>query len=105
MEFFRAYQLDIMLILSGVCGTLAVLVLLTKSLTGRRRRELFFIEVSAMLLLIFDRYAYIYRIMRITALPGDRVNPRTKFTGHFEVTVRQHRHRPAACLIIQKLRV
>ncbi|MCR5268170.1 MAG: HD domain-containing protein, partial [Lachnospiraceae bacterium] len=61
MEFFRAYQLDIMLILSGVCGTLAVLVLLTKSLTGRRRCELFFIEVSAMLLLIFDRYAYIYR--------------------------------------------
>lgn len=61
MELFKAYQLNIMLVLSGVCGVLAILVLLTKSLGRRRKCELFFIEVSAMLLLAFDRYAYIFR--------------------------------------------
>ena len=47
--------------MSGICGVLAVLAMLTGNLSEKRRRYLAMLEVSAMLLLIFDRYAYIYR--------------------------------------------
>jgi len=60
-DFLRHYQLNIMMIFSGICGTLAVLALLTKSLSKRRRFAIMCIELGSMLLLIFDRYAYIYR--------------------------------------------
>ena len=47
--------------MSGICGVLAVLAMLTRTLSLKRRRTLALLEVIAMLLLIFDRYAYIYR--------------------------------------------
>ena len=50
-----------MLFLSGICFILALLAVLTKSLTSKRRRILVCLELSAMFLLIFDRYAYLYR--------------------------------------------
>ena len=61
LEFLREYQLNIMLILIGVCGLLAFLVLLTKAIPLKRRFILMAMELCAMFLLIADRYCYIYR--------------------------------------------
>ncbi len=61
MELIAKYQLDIMLFMCGMCGILAVMTALTKSLPKLTRRILIAMEVSAMLLLLFDRFAYIYR--------------------------------------------
>ena len=61
MNFLIAHQLDIMLFMSGICGILAVLAMMSKSLSHRRRRIIAQLEVGAMLLLISDRQAYIYR--------------------------------------------
>ncbi len=61
IEFIRDNQLNLMLILSGICGLLAVLTVATKTLSGRRRAILVMLELSSMVLLIADRYAYIYR--------------------------------------------
>lgn len=61
MEFLRLHQLNIMLVLMGICGILAFCVLLTKTLNQKRKNALFSLEISSMLLLYFDRYAYIFR--------------------------------------------
>lgn len=61
MEFLRQHQLNIMLIFIGICGVLAFLVSITKTLSTKRRQALISMELSAMLLLICDRFAYIYR--------------------------------------------
>ena len=61
MEFLRTHQLDIMLFMSGICGVLAVLSLLPVTLSRKRRRIIALMELAAMFLLIYDRYAYIYR--------------------------------------------
>ncbi len=61
MEFLKAHQLNIMLFLSGVCGVLVVLALISRTLSPRRRRILALIEASGMFLLTFDRIAYLYR--------------------------------------------
>ena len=61
MDLLRENQLDIMLILSGICGLIAFFSLIIKTLTPRRKFALAFMDLGAMLLLIFDRYAYIYR--------------------------------------------
>ena len=60
-DFLKTHQLNIMLYMSGICGILVVLTLMTKTLSSRRRRILALLEAAAMLLLIADRYAYIYR--------------------------------------------
>ena len=61
MAFLRMHQLSIMLFMSGICGILAFETLLTESLQGKRKSVLALMELSAMLLLMFDRYAYLYR--------------------------------------------
>lgn len=61
IELIKAYQLDIMLIISGVCATLTLLAAMTAALSPQRRRILVLIEFSAMILLICDRFAYAYR--------------------------------------------
>ncbi len=61
MEFLRRHQLSIMLFLSGICTVLAILSFFTKSMPKKRRRPLMFLELYAALLLIMDRFAYIYR--------------------------------------------
>ncbi len=38
MEFLRAHQLNIMLFMSGMCGILAFLSLISRVLTPKRRR-------------------------------------------------------------------
>ena len=61
MDFLRTHQLNIMLVMSGVCGVLAILALVTESLSPRRKHIMASIEAAAMFLLIADRYAYIFR--------------------------------------------
>ena len=58
---FRAYQLDIMLFMSGICAILAFMTLMTESLSQRRKSILALMELSAMLLLLFERFSYLYR--------------------------------------------
>ncbi len=60
VEFIRTYQLDIMLLLCGACGMMAVLLLITRFLDSRRKWALFRMEIVAFFLLWFDRLAYMY---------------------------------------------
>jgi signal transduction histidine kinase/CheY-like chemotaxis protein len=50
-----------MLFLSGACAVLIVLTLSTKTLSAKRRMALVYMQTSATMLLIFDRFAYMYR--------------------------------------------
>ncbi|MBR3502941.1 MAG: HD domain-containing protein [Clostridia bacterium] len=50
-----------MLVLSGICGIMTLFVYLTKTMTKSRKLSLMLLEFSAMLLLISDRRAYIFR--------------------------------------------
>ena len=60
MEFLQEQQLNVMLILSGVCFSIAIGGIF--SYTSRRRKySLFFMDICAGLLMLFDRFAYIYR--------------------------------------------
>ena len=61
LELLKQYQLNIMLVLSSICAMLAFFVIITKSIPPARKRILTAIELSAMLLLIFDRFAYNFR--------------------------------------------
>lgn len=61
MEFLRAHQLNIMLFMSGMCGILTFLSLISRVLAPKRRRILTLLESAAMFLLIADWYAYRFR--------------------------------------------
>ena len=61
LDFLKAHQLNIMLFMSGICGILTLLTFVTGALSPKRRRILGLLELSAMLLLLSDRFAYIYR--------------------------------------------
>lgn len=61
MSFLLKYQLDIMMFMCGMCGVLAVMTLLTDSLPRKTKIIITFMEISAMLLLLFDRFSYIFR--------------------------------------------
>ena len=50
-----------MLFLSGICAILTILTLLTRTLSPKRKRILASLEFAAMMLLVADRFAYIYR--------------------------------------------
>ena len=60
IELIRAHHLNIMLMLCGACGMLIILVLMTRSVSRRRKRDILLMEIMAFLLLWFDRLAYIY---------------------------------------------
>lgn len=60
MDFIRAHQLDLMLILSGCMGILAVMTMMPKFVTRRKRAILMLMEIGSMLHLNFDRLSYIY---------------------------------------------
>ena len=60
MEYLRAEQLNIMLFMSGICFMLAFMTLMIKSLPSRRKSILILMELSAMILLLSDRLAYIH---------------------------------------------
>ena len=61
MEFIRQHQLDIMLVLSGICGVMTLFVYMTNTMSARRKTILILLELSAMLVLVADRRAYMYR--------------------------------------------
>ncbi|MBR3224909.1 MAG: HD-GYP domain-containing protein [Atopobiaceae bacterium] len=61
MDFIRAHQLDMMLFLSGSCGILAVMTLMPRFLSVKRRSILLMMELASMMQLIFDRLSYEFR--------------------------------------------
>ncbi len=61
MEFLSAHQLNIMLFMSGICGILAFLSCISRTLSPKRRRILTLLEAAAMFLLLADWYAYRFR--------------------------------------------
>ena len=61
LNLLKSLQLDLMLILSGCCLMLVRLTFLTRTLSPKRRRILGCMQFAAALLLIFDRFAYLYR--------------------------------------------
>ena len=61
IEFLTKYQLNLMMILSGICGTIALFVMITRTLSRKRKGILLNLELGSMALLMADRYAYIYR--------------------------------------------
>ena len=60
LQFMIAHQLNIMQMLTGICGLLAFLILLSKALTKKRRQVLILMQLTGMFLITFDRLAYIY---------------------------------------------
>ena len=60
MEILQQLQPTIMVALAAICGVLALLVYLT-ALEPKRKFALMMLEFSAMLLMIADRYAYLFR--------------------------------------------
>ena len=60
LEWFREHQLDIMLVLIGVCGAITCSGLFSRA-SKVRRLSLFLMGLSATVLLIADRLAYIHR--------------------------------------------
>jgi len=60
-EFLAENQLNIMLALGSICGMTAVYSMVSRSLSLRRKIALIGMDLSSMVLLFSDRYAYIYR--------------------------------------------
>ena len=60
-EFLAENQLNIMLALGSICGITAVYSLVSRSISLRRKIALIGMDLSSMVLLFSDRYAYIYR--------------------------------------------
>ena len=56
-----ARQMDIELILSGICAMLVILSCATKMLTLRRKISLILMDIFTMVILLADRFAYMYR--------------------------------------------
>ncbi len=61
MDFLMARQMDIELILSGICAMLVILSCATKMLTFRRKLSLILMDIFTMVILLADRFAYMYR--------------------------------------------
>ncbi len=59
MELIKENQLDIMISLSSICGIIAFCVFIT-GLSNMKKKALFLLEGGAMLMLMSDRYAYVY---------------------------------------------
>ena len=60
-DLIRTYQLNIMLCMSSICGIIVFFILLTRGMPKPRKIALTLTEAGGMFLLIFDRYAYIFR--------------------------------------------
>lgn len=60
IDFLREHQLDLMLVLAGICFAVTICGLVSKT-TRIKKVSLFIMGIFATLLMIADRYAYIYR--------------------------------------------
>ena len=74
MEFLRQNQLNIIAFLTGMSMTITVFAVITRTLSRNRRIAIIILEISSMILLNFDRLAYIY--------DGD-----TSSTGYYMVRI------------------
>lgn len=61
MNFLVKHQLDIMQFMCGMCGILTIMTMITRSLPRKTKMILVSMEFSAMMLLFFDRFSYIYK--------------------------------------------
>lgn len=61
MNPWASLQLDIMVALIGVCAVVSLFAAITKAIPKSKKIALILLEVSVALLLLFDRFAYIYR--------------------------------------------
>ena len=59
-EFWLSLQLDIMLALSGICCAMVFLLLMTRTLSPKRKAFLVALELSTFFILIFEHQAYMY---------------------------------------------
>ena len=59
-DFIRNNQLNIMLLQCGACGTIALLLFMTRFLSDSRKKSLILMEFVAFFLLWFDRLTYIF---------------------------------------------
>lgn len=60
MSFIRENQLDIMLFMSGMAAILTFAILVTKTLSQKRKSILAFMSFTSFLMLICERFAYIF---------------------------------------------
>ena len=60
LDYLKDHQLNIMLILAGVCFAVVICGLFNKA-SGSKKLSLFVMGISSTMLMIADRYAYIYR--------------------------------------------
>lgn len=60
-ELLKESQLNVMLVLSGISAATAFFMALSKSLTRERKLPLMMTEIFTVLLLVFDRFAYLFR--------------------------------------------
>ncbi len=61
MDFLRSYQLDIMLALTGILALILFISIVVVNISARSRMAFILLVASATVLLIADRYAYIFR--------------------------------------------
>lgn len=61
LGFLKLYQLDIMLVLSGVCLITTLFAFISRTLSNARKRALLLMLTSSVVLLMSDRLAYLYR--------------------------------------------
>ena len=61
LDLLRAYQLDLMLGLSGACIIISLFVLRSKTIRPAKKRALALFEMGSALLLVTDRTAYLFR--------------------------------------------
>lgn len=61
LEFLIRHQENIMMILSSMCGVIAVFVLFMKALPKTRRYSLLSFEICSMIIMMADCLAYAYR--------------------------------------------
>ena len=61
LDFIREHQLNIMLCLSSISGIIAIFTMFTGYISKSKKKALLIMSISAFILLLTDRYAYIYR--------------------------------------------
>ena len=61
MTILHTHQLDIMLFMSGICFILALMTMIIHHIPKKKKSILILLEISSMLMLLFEREAYIHR--------------------------------------------
>ena len=61
LDYLIGHQVNIMTILSSMCGVIAIFVLFMKALPKKRRYALLSVEICAMIIMVADCFAYAYR--------------------------------------------